>query len=119
MQTLTIETVTVTRTVSGTVTKAHVAVSGIPAPYRIGKRCAAADRAGTEFIQSLAIGSHPDTIDGEPAPPRTGVVFVGVFDGQRRQLAAWRTFDLGMTGTGDRHPMLRGRSPLYRRGGAA
>ncbi len=110
-ETLTIETVTVSRTVSGTTVKTHVAVSGIPTGFRITRRRIDAYRAGLSFVKALNVPSHPSRtfVNGQEVyNPRLGVTFVAVFDRKRRQLAAWRAFDLGMTGTHDRHPLLRG-----------
>lgn len=115
MPVITIETITRDRYVNGVRVSHRVAATIPNAPHRIGKRATFAHQAGLQFVRSLGDMQYPSAIDGVPNEP-TGIVYVGVFDSQRRLLAAWRRFNLGFTGTHDRHPMLGGRSMLWRRG---
>lgn len=103
---LTIETVSHYDTVRGRVAQTNEAVRFDAVPYRVNKRANMAHAVGMRFVKSLGID-----------PSRT-VSYVGVFDNERRLLAAWRVMPdsiLGFTGTHDKHPMLGGRSMFYRR----
>lgn len=104
-QSLTIETVKRTEYVRGEGFSAHVAATVSGAPHRLGKRATFAHMIGLQFVKSLGASAARDT------------PYIGVFDSQRRLLAAWRAMDglPGYTGTNDRHPLLRGRSMFYRR----
>lgn len=103
---LTIETVSHYDTVRGRTTKAQEAVRFTDIPFRIGKRANLAHTVGLKFVKSLGI-DHSRTVS-----------YVGVFDNERRLLAAWRVMPdsiYGFTGTNDKHPMLGGRSMFYSR----
>lgn len=105
-QTLTIEAVKMTDYVRGRSASAVVLAEIPNAPYRVMKRATLAHAKGLEFVKALGKSTAID------------MPYIAVFDSQRRVLAAWRAMDglPGYTGTGDRHPLLGGRSMFWRKG---
>ena len=104
-QTLTIEAVKMTDYVRGRSASAVVLAEIPNAPYRVMKRASLAHAKGLQLVKGLGQSAAIDT------------PYIGVFDSQRRLLAAWRAMDglPGYTGTHDKHPMLGGRSMFWKR----
>lgn len=104
-QTLTIEAVKMTDYVSGRAGKAVVLGTIENAPYRVMKRATLAHSKGLQLVKGLGASTAIDT------------PYIGVFDSQRRLLAAWRAMDglPGYTGTHDKHPLLGGRNMFWRK----